>query len=456
MQAWESPLLQDRTFSVDSIRIKRRNMVNELHRLRSLDHGMRQQMAELTKQENALKSAVHSEETSRPEAGARGRENRQALSSSVFPAAFPGARAGLSVCEPWPACCPTGDADNCYGVVSAGVLGAHACTPYPMCCGTDTHNCFDQVSVGTMPSTSVVDATPQDISELEAVCEGAEQLKQCLAQTQRCMSPNPQGDFANTCTCFSSSLYCSYPQTPEDCSPCPMACQQQIYDWYKTSQTDDGGSTIQCPLFEKGQVGDDVTALDDGSFRPYEWYSDKELHPKSYSRILPAGKGPVETPPIHIKWPELEHFHYPKESRPDPLYIVRPYVDRRPKVTVHPYVDKRPIVWKYVDRRPKVTVHPYVDKRPIVRKYVDRRPKPTYIPPRPPVVPQFRPYRRRPHADRPKYTPPHQPTWSNYVNPLVAEREYVEAPYSYSFPHSSAIPPHMIDGYDMNKHVMDA
>ena len=288
MQVWESPLLQDRTFSVDSIRIKRRNMVNELHKLRSLDHGMRQQMTELTKQENALKSAVHSEETSRPEAGARGRENRQALSSSVFPAAFPGARAGLSVCEPWPACCPTGDADNCYGVVSAGVLGAHACTPYPMCCGTDTHNCFDQVSVGTMPSTSVVDATPQDISELEAVCEGAEQLKQCLAQTQRCMSPNPQGDFANTCTCFSSSLYCSYPQTPEDCSPCPMACQQQIYDWYKTSQTDDGGSTIQCPLFEKGQVGDDVTALDDGSFRPYEWYSDKELHPKSYSRILPA------------------------------------------------------------------------------------------------------------------------------------------------------------------------
>jgi len=55
-----------------------------------------------------------------------------------------------------------------------------------------------------------------------------------------------------------------------------------------------------------------------------------------------------------------------------------------------------------------------------------------------------------------QYYPPHQPTWSNYINPKVAEREYVEAPYSYSFPHKSAIPPHMIDGYDMNKHVLDA
>jgi len=55
-----------------------------------------------------------------------------------------------------------------------------------------------------------------------------------------------------------------------------------------------------------------------------------------------------------------------------------------------------------------------------------------------------------------QYYPPHQPTWSNYINPKVAEREYVEAPYSYSFPHKSAIPPHLIDGYDMNKHVLDA
>ena len=66
----------------------------------------------------------------------------------------------------------------------------------------------------------------------------------------------------------------------------------------------------------------------------------------------------------------------------------------------------------------------------------------------------FAPSDIRSHTSQ--YTPPHQPTWSNYVNPLAAEREYVEAPYSYSFPHSSAIPPHMIDGYDMNKHVMDA
>ena len=28
-----------------------------------------------------------------------------------------------------------------------------------------------------------------------------------------------------------------------------------------------------------------------------------------------------------------------------------------------------------------------------------------------------------------QYYPPHQPLWSNYVNPKVAERQYVEAPY---------------------------
>lgn len=118
-----------------------------------------------------------------------------------------------------------------------------------------------------------------DITHLAAVCEGEEQLKQCLTQTQSCMSPSSKGISADTCTCFSSSLYCSYPQTPESCSPCPLACQQKIYEWFKASQTEMDGTEMQCPLFEKAQANEDIAALDDGSFRPYAWFSDKELNP---------------------------------------------------------------------------------------------------------------------------------------------------------------------------------
>ena len=164
-------------------------------------------------------------------------------------------------------------------MVSGGVLGAHACSPYPMCCGLDTHNCFDETSLKMTPDDSAAAPSEVDISHLAAVCEGEEQLKQCLTQTQSCMSPSSEGISADTCTCFSSSLYCSYPQTPESCSPCPMACQQKIYEWFKASQTEMDGTEMQCPLFEKAQANEDISALDDGSFRPYAWFSDKELHP---------------------------------------------------------------------------------------------------------------------------------------------------------------------------------
>lgn len=278
-------------YSDDTLRLKRQQMVNELEGLRGLEGGMRQQMSQLDKQERALKDAWLSTEKATSEHKSRqASENGiESLSSSAFPAAFPGARAGLSVCEPWPSCCPSGNADNCFGVVSGGVLGAHACSPYPMCCGIDTHNCFDETSMKMTPDDSAAAPSQVDITHLAAICEGEEQLKQCLTQTQRCMTPNSEGATADTCTCFSSSLYCSYPQTPESCSPCPMSCQQKIYEWFKSTQAEDDGMQMQCPLFEKAQANEDISALDDGTFRPYSWFSDEELHPPAPPpKIIPA------------------------------------------------------------------------------------------------------------------------------------------------------------------------
>lgn len=283
-QHGESQALQigagEGTFTDDSLRLKRERMVARLKGLRGVEGSMREQLATLNSQEHALEHAWQTTEASTDgRRGRHARKTREALSSSIFSPAFPGAQSGLSVCEPWPSCCPSGNADNCYGVVSGGVLGAHACSPYPMCCGLDTHNCFDETSLNMTPDDSSAAPSEVDISHLAAVCEGEEQLKQCLTQTQSCMSPSSEGISADTCTCFSSSLYCSYPQTPESCSPCPMACQQKIYEWFKASQTEMDGTEMLCPLFEKAQANEDISALDDGSFRPYAWFSDKELHP---------------------------------------------------------------------------------------------------------------------------------------------------------------------------------
>jgi hypothetical protein len=283
-QLGESEALQigagDGTFTDDSLRIKRERMVDRLKGLRGVEGSMREQLATLNSQEHALEHAWQTTEASTDgRRGRHARETREALSSSIFSPAFPGAQSGLSVCEPWPSCCPSGNADNCFGVVSGGVLGAHACSPYPMCCGLDTHNCFDETSLNMTPDDGAAAPSEVDITHLAAVCEGEEQLKQCLTQTQSCMSPSSKGISADTCTCFSSSLYCSYPQTPESCSPCPLACQQKIYEWFKASQTEMDGTEMQCPLFEKAQANEDIAALDDGSFRPYAWFSDKELNP---------------------------------------------------------------------------------------------------------------------------------------------------------------------------------
>jgi len=413
-------------FDSDSLQLKRKQMVGELTGLRGLDGSMQQQLNKLETQEKALKNAWQSttEVTADQHRVHDAQEKREALASSVFPSAFPGARADMAVCEPWPTCCPSGNADNCYGVVSGGVLGAHACSPYPMCCGADTHNCFDQTSMEDTPSDVAAAPSELDINHLAAVCEGEQQLKQCLVQTQRCMSPSSDGaDSADTCTCFSSSLYCSFPQTPENCSPCPMACQQKIYEYYKITQGELDGTEMLCPLFEKAKSDEDVSSIDDGSFRPYAWFSDKELNPPAPPpKVVPAAKDPVVTPPLHIKWPALDRVKLPYQARPDPYY---------------------PSHYRW-----------YEPGAPSYYR-VPNQPRPT-VPTQPTNYQPTRPTYYRPHADRPKYYPPHQPTWSNYVNPKVAEREYVEAPYSYSFPHKSAIPPHMIDGYDMNKHVLDA
>jgi len=281
----------DGMFDADSLQLERKQMVGELKGLRGLDGGMQQQLARLETQDKALKNAWQTTtEITAAKNSVAGREQREALSSSVFPAAFPGARANMAVCEPWPTCCPSGDADNCYGVVSGGVLGAHACSPYPMCCGSDTHNCFDQESMADTPSDIAAAPSQLDINQLAAVCEGEEQLKQCLVQTQRCMSPgSDSAETADMCTCFSSSLYCSFPQTPENCSPCPMACQKKIYEYFKITRAQLDGSEMQCPLFEKAEADEDISAMDDGSFRPYAWFSDKELNPPAPPpKVIPA------------------------------------------------------------------------------------------------------------------------------------------------------------------------
>jgi hypothetical protein len=241
-------------YNDDSLRLRRQRMVGELSSLRGLEGGVRQQMHQLEQEEAALKNAWQTTNKALEDTSTH-TERKMGLASSAFPEAFPGVMPGETVCEPWPTCCPSGNADNCYGVVSGGVLGAHTCSPYPMCCGADLHNCFDQASTEVTPNDGAAAPSQLDISHLEAVCEGEKQLKQCLMQTQRCMSPSSEGfDTADTCTCFSSSLYCSYPQTPENCSPCPMVCQQHIYDWFKATQTEMDGSAMQCPLFEKASA----------------------------------------------------------------------------------------------------------------------------------------------------------------------------------------------------------
>jgi hypothetical protein len=336
----------DMMFENDSLRLRREQMVSELKRLRGVEGGMQQQMAQLENEERALKHAWQTTtvDTARQARRAHAkREGREVLSSSVFPAAFAGGRAGLSVCEPWPSCCPSGNVDNCFGVVSGGVLGAHACSPYPMCCGGDTHNCFDEASMSVTPDDSAAAPSQLDIQQLAAVCEGEEQLKQCLVQTQRCMTPDSEGRAAGTCTCFSSSLYCSYPQTPEHCSPCPMACQQHIYDWFKETQTEMDGSAMQCPLFEKPTPDEDISALDDGSFRPFAWFSNKELAGPP-PKVIPGAKSPVETPPIHVKWPEIEDYHFKYLSPPHYYhwYTPRPLSKPAPSYQPHhrPHADR--------------------------------------------------------------------------------------------------------------------
>lgn len=347
----------DLVFQGDSLRLKRQQMVSELKRLRGFEGGIKTQMAALDREEHALKNAwqtTTAETQSEARRAHAKQEQRQALSSSAFPAAFAGAQAGLSVCEPWPSCCPSGNTDNCFGVVSGGVLGAHACSPYPMCCGADTHNCFDEASMSVTPDDSAAAPSQLDIQQLAAVCEGEEQLKQCLVQTQRCMTPDSEGRAAETCTCFTSSLYCSYPQTPDHCSPCPMACQQHIYDWFKQTQTEIDGGGMHCPLFEKPVADEDISALDDGSFRPYAWFSDKELAGPP-ARVWPGAKTSVQTPPIHIKWPELDHYQYKYVPRPywRSWYSYTPRPLSKPAPSYQPYQPyrrphaDRPKVWSY-------------------------------------------------------------------------------------------------------------
>ena len=357
-----------------SLRRKRQQMVGELTGLRALDKEERRQIHALEEQEHEMRGAwqTSGREGATEQLGARPesrRGRREQLRSSAFPAAFAQDEGALSVCEPWPACCPSGNTDNCFGVISGGVLGVHACSPYPACCGGDTQNCFDE---SAMPADTRSDhaMSGHDVAQLEAVCEGPQQLKQCLLQTQRCLTPDSEGRAADECTCFSSSLYCSFPQTPLDCSPCPMDCQKHIYDLFKQSQTAVDGTEVHCPLFEKPD-SDDVAAFDDGSFRPYAWFSDKELHPPVRDRVVAAEKEPVTTPPIHIKWP-----HLPRRQ---------------------------------------------------TRGHLRQPPRPFYRP---------------------------QPTWTDYVRPAASQRGYsgyVAAPYGYSYPDMSVVPPHMIDGYAFNK-----
>jgi hypothetical protein len=281
-------------FTDDSLKLKRQQVMSELKGLRGLDAGVSKQMALLEQQESALKSAwqTTSSEMADTEAQKKLQHGREALASSGFPEVFHGAglTAGSTVCEPWPRCCPRGNSDNCYGVISGGVLGAHTCSPYPSCCGTSISNCFDSQAVELTPSGSPIGPNPHDMAALTTFCEGPEKMKQCLTQTQRCMTPSADsaGNNADACTCFSSSLYCSFPQTPENCSPCPMACQQHIYDWFQATQDEMDGLHMKCALFEKAMPDDDISALDDGSFRPYSWFSDKELHPEPIVAPLPV------------------------------------------------------------------------------------------------------------------------------------------------------------------------
>ncbi len=84
----------DGTFSDDSLRLKRQRMVAELKGLRGVEGGMREQLAKLNQQEHALQDAWQSTEVAADggSRGRHGRETREALSSSIFSPAFPGAQ----------------------------------------------------------------------------------------------------------------------------------------------------------------------------------------------------------------------------------------------------------------------------------------------------------------------------------------------------------------------------
>jgi hypothetical protein len=140
----------------------------------------------------------------------------------------------VSVCEPWPSCC--GGKENCYGIISKGVLGAHLCSPWPFCCGSATKNCFDAADNANAPES--VRMHPA-VAPLVQLCGGEEKLAQCMEQTQACLDGSKSLSWwrmEGGCTCFTSSVYCTWPQSLETCVPCSRDCEKRLYQIYKNAQ----------------------------------------------------------------------------------------------------------------------------------------------------------------------------------------------------------------------------
>jgi hypothetical protein len=140
----------------------------------------------------------------------------------------------VSVCEPWPSCC--GGKENCYGVISEGVLGAHLCSPWPFCCGTAAKNCFNANDNADAPESVRVHPAVKPLINL---CGGEEKLAQCMEQTQTCLDgPKTRSWWRmdGGCTCFTSSVYCSWPQSLDTCEPCSRDCIKRLYQIYRNAR----------------------------------------------------------------------------------------------------------------------------------------------------------------------------------------------------------------------------